>query len=228
MTTIRLSSSLLIIVLISLMLLPGGKDLFADQAVITDDGREVLLKEDGSWEFRSGDRFANTNDGQRVRLKEDGRWEYMGNAPMVSSAQVRTRGLDVKLDRAVIEIHEVKVQKNRRIKSQTVFYVNLASSPLINNDIEIRKNDVSLIEVKDNKGRHYPVISIQPSPTTLIPGTETSVAVRVDGSPQWWKNVKSMDVVFKPGIFGLQEPITLRQSVDDILKKKVDELAQSQ
>jgi hypothetical protein len=31
-----------------------------------------------------------------------------------------------------------------------------------------------------------------------------------------------MEIIFKPGIFGLQGPFALSQSVDDIDKKKVD------
>ncbi len=51
---------------------PAG---FAAQVVISDDGREVLLKDNGTWEFRSNDRYANTPDGRRVRLKENNTWE---------------------------------------------------------------------------------------------------------------------------------------------------------
>lgn len=47
----------------------------ADEIVLSDDGREVRIKQDGSWEFVSDDRFATTRDGERVRLKFDGSWE---------------------------------------------------------------------------------------------------------------------------------------------------------
>jgi hypothetical protein len=56
----------------------------------------------------------------------------------------------------------------------------------------------------------------------LQPASEATIVIRADGSPQWWKNVKTMKLVFSPGIFGIKEPITLSQSVDDIEKKKVD------
>lgn len=217
-----LTASMSFILLISISLLSSSHALSTDRVVISDDGREVLLKDDGSWEFLSDDRFANTDDGQRVRLKHDGSWEYMGNVPMTSSVQVRTKELDIKLDSVVIETHEVKVQKNKRVDSQTVFYLNLELSPLAKKDVIISKNDVPLIEVKDNKGRRYPVLSIQPSPETLKPGSNTTLSIRVDGSPQWWKNVKIMDISLKPGMLGLQETTTLRQNVDDIVNKKVD------
>ena len=222
MSTTHLPSFGFVTLLIVLTLLSIGDAHSADQEVITDDGREVLLKENGTWDFLSEDRFANTSDGQRVRLKHDGSGEYMGNAPLTSNTQVRTKALDIKLGSVVIETHEVKVQKNKRVDSQTVFYLNLELSPLAKEDVIISKNDISLIEVKDNKGRRYPVLSIQPSPETLEPGSMTTLSIRVDGSPQWWKNVKTMDIALKPELLGLQETTTLRQNVDDIVNKKVD------
>ena len=208
--------------MISLAMLAGSSTLYADQQVITDDGREVLIKQDGTWEFRSNDRFANTSDGQRIRLKEDGSWQYVGNAPMTSNKRVRTPELDIKLHKVVIETHEQKVQKNKRVKSQTVIYMNLELSPLASSKVSINKNDISLIKVTDNKNRDYPVLSVQPVPLNLSPDSDTTIAIRADGAPQWWKNVKSMQITFEPGVLGLQAPVTLSQSVDDIDKKKVD------
>jgi len=212
----------IIITIIALSSLAGSNALSADKRVVTDDGREVLIKEDGTWEFRSTDRFANTKDGQRILLKEDGSWQYVGNVPMVSKQQVRTTELDIKLEKVVIETHEKKVQKNTRVDSQTVIYLNLELSPLAKSSISINKNDISLIKVTDNKNRHYPVISIQPVPKILKPDADTKITIRADGAPQWWKNIKTMEITFKPGIFGIQEPVTLSQKVDNFDKKKVD------
>lgn len=228
MTISTLTPSRIISLLISLSLLSAGNALSANREVITDDGREVLLKEDGTWEFRSNDRFANTKDGHRVRLKDDGSWQYMGNAPMVSKQQVKTTELDIELQKVVIETHEKKIQKNTRTKSQTVFYLNLELSPLAKSSISINENDVSLIKITDSDGMDYPVLSIQPSPAALKPDTDTAVVIRVDGSPQWWKSVKWIEIEFNPGIFGIQEPIKLHQSSVDFDKKKVDGFEKSE
>jgi len=222
MTRTSLIPSRIVFLIISLSLLPGSNALSANQDVITDDGREVLLRDDGTWEFRSTDRFANTKDGHRIRLKDDGSWQYVGNAPLTSKQQIRTTVLDIKLGKVVIETHEKKVQKNTRSKSQTVFYLNLELSPLAKSNISINENDISRVKVKDSEDKEYPVLSIQAEPVILKPDSDTNVVVRVDGAPQWWKSVKSMEIIFKPGIFGLQAPVTLSQSVDDIDKKKVD------
>ena len=210
-----------------LTLLTAGNALSSDQRLVTDDGREVLLRPDGSWIFLSNDRFANTEDGQRVRLKQDGSWEYVGKAPMVTPARVRTTELDIRIQNAVIEIHERKVQKNTRVNSQTVFQVKLDLSPTAKQAISIDEKDVSLINITDNKGRDYPVLSLHPASAMLDPNSQMVVTIRVDGSPQWWKNVRSMNIVFSPGIFGIKDPISLRKYVDEIEKKKVDGFEES-
>ncbi len=227
MTRTNLAPWEIIITLIAVTMLSVSNALSADQQVVTDDGREVLLKQDGTWQFRSNDRFANTKDGQRVRLKQDGSWEYVGNAPLASKQRVRTNDLDIKIEKVVIETHEKKVQKNKRVKSQTVFYLNLQVSPLVESAVRIKNADVARIKVTDNNGKDYPVLSIQPSPATLEPNTKTTLIIRTDGSPLWWKNVKSMEIVFSPGILGIHNPIRLSNSVIDIDKKNVDSFENS-
>ena len=210
------------IVMIFIGLWPPGTALAADQTVITDDGREVLLRSDGTWEFRSDDRFANTHDGRRVRLKADGRWEYAGNAPRIAAEQVRTTVLDIRLQKAVIETQEIKVQKNKRVRSQTVFYLELALSSRATDGISLGKDDASRVRVTDSEGREYAVLSLRPDPLVLEPGSKTSVIIRADGSPQWWKSVNSMYIEFTPGIFGIEEKIKLSRAVDDFEHRKVD------
>ncbi|MBT8438438.1 MAG: hypothetical protein KJO91_01840 [Gammaproteobacteria bacterium] len=221
MTKIKLTTSIFLFSLALLALLPVKIAFSDDQQLMTDDGREVMLRDDGTWEFRSDDRFANTKDGRRVRLKSDGSWTYIGNAPLSSIMQVRTTDLDVLLQHAVTEIHEKRVQKNKRVKTQTVFYLKLVLSAQAEKNISLDTTDVSMISVVDDKGREYPVLSIQPVPVILKPGSDATVTIRVDGSPQWWKSIHSMNIVLNSGIFGLQESMTLSQNVEDIEKKQV-------
>lgn len=222
MTT--LTHALTGILALALLAAPSSQVLAADERVVTDDGREVLLRQDGSWEFLSDDRFATTADGRRVRLRGDGSWYYTGDVPPLSDQEVRTRDLVITLQQAVIQTREVKAQKNKRISSQTIFHVQLELSPHANSGITISESDMSLIEVKDNRGRNYPVLSMHTSKAELAPGATEALEIRVDGSPQWWKSVKSMDLVFNPGIFGIQEPVRINRPVDDIVKNKVDSL----
>lgn len=218
--TRRTSLNIRIPLMVSFLMLPS-QALPGAQEVFSDDGREVLLKEDGTWEFRSNDRFATTSDGRRVRLKADGSWQYVGNALLTSKQQLRTTEIDIKLQKVVIETYEKKVQKNKRVKSQTVFFLDITSSPQAQQDISVGEKNISNIKVNDSNGRDYPVLSIHPASQIIKPGSRTSVTVRVDGSPQWWKDVESMEISFQPGIFGLQDPAAFKKNIVDFDIKKV-------
>jgi hypothetical protein len=221
MTTTPLTPSSFITTIITLSLLLGSAALVADQDGITDDGREVLLKEDGSWEFRSNDRYANTQDGQRVRLREDGSWEYVGNAPLVLKEQVRTTLLDFKLQRVDIEIHKEKVQKNVREEKQLVFYLDISVSPAAKESITINHTDLSLIQVTDNKGKSYPVLFLTPGHIVLGPDSQHSLAIRAKGAPSKWDGARSMELELRPGVLGNNDAVKLSQNISDFEKKYV-------
>ena len=207
---------------ILLLLITINDNVFAAQEVIIVDGREVLLKEDGTWTYHSTDRYANTNDGRRLRLKDDGSWQYVGNAPLTTIDQVRTTNLNIKLKKVVIEKYEKKVQKNTRVKTQTVFYLHLENSAQAKRNISVKNSDISLIEVNDNNGKNYPVLSLQPGSIQLKPDTNTTLVIRAEKSPSMWDDVKSMEIVFKPGMFGIQKTIILKQMTIDFDEEKVD------
>ena len=192
------------------------------QEIVIVDGREVILNSDGTWKYLSTDRYVNTKDGTRVRLKDDGSWQYMGNVPLTSKEQVRTTDLDIKLQKVVIETYKKKSQKNTSVKTQTVFYVHLAYSPQAKRNISINKSDISLIEVKDNNGKNYPVLSIKPGSKQLQANTSTTIVVRAEKSPSIWDNVKSMEIVFNTGFLEIETPVTLSQNTIDFDKENVD------
>ncbi len=199
----------------------GSTVVDADQEGLTDDGREVLLKEDGTWEFRSTDRFANTKDGQRVRLRADNTWEYVGNVALTAKDQIRTTLLDIKLKEAVFEVHIEKAHKNVRKNSQTVFYLNIHVSPAATENITISNTDLSRIQVRDNKGNVYPVLSLRPGPISLTPDSEHAVTIRAKGAPSVWDNAKSMELELQSGVLGNDAAITFSQNISDMEKKKV-------
>ncbi len=217
-----------LITIATLLFIPVSYADTIDQQITTDDGREILLKADGRWEYRSTDRFANTDDGRRVRLKEDGSWAYTGNAPLKSKTQVRTADLDIKLNKVVIETYRKKTQKSARIKTQTVFYVQLNNSTQAKAAINIEDSDAALVEVMDNNGKIYPVLSIKPvlslkaGSSKLQPGAETILTIRAEKSPSIFDDVKSMEVSFKAGIYGIKNTVSLSQKVTDFENVEVD------
>jgi hypothetical protein len=190
--------------------------LYADESIISDDGREVLIRDDGSWEFRSGDRYANTKDGRRIKLKADGTWVYVGNAPLVTKEQARTTTVDIKLQKVEFEVYKQKVHKNVRKESQTVFYINVDVSPLAETPLSIKDTDLSRIKVDDDKGKDYPVISITPETTDIAPDSNQTFVIRTQDTPSLWDGVKLIELTIEPGVLGNEETIQFSRKYHDI------------
>lgn len=202
--------------------LPGSVMAAGSRDALSDDGREVLLKPDGTWVFRSNDRFANTSDGQRVRLNDDGTWELVGNAPRISEAQVRTTDIDIQLVRAVIEKQETKLTRNTRVTTQSVFHLRVKVSPQAGEGLRVQSAAPSKFSVKDNRNNVYPVLTVRPESADLQPGSEQTFVVRADDSPSILTMANSMSVEVAPGVFGNAGPILFNYSLRDIEYEKVD------
>jgi hypothetical protein len=196
--------------------------LLANQALISDDGREVLLKDDGSWEFRSEDRFANTSDGRRVRLKEDGSWVYVGNAPLVTKEQARSTIVDLKMQKIEIESHKEKVHKNTRTERQTVFYINVDVSPLAKQSLRVADTGLDSILVMDDKGNKYPVLSIKPDKIEVAPNSNQTFVIRARDAPTIWDGAELMEIQLPVNILGNPEPVTFSRKLYDIEQVRVE------
>ena len=198
--------------------------LAADRNATGDDGREIILKDDGSWEYKSTDRFATSEDGTRVRLKDNGNWEFIGNAPVVNKQQVRTEALDVKLGDIVTEFYKEKVGKNTRHMSQTVFNLNIDVSSY-SQGVDTKLSHFNLFKITDSRGNEYPIMSITPQTKHLKAGEEYQVAIRVDGSPsgQFAVGIKYLYVEVDKAVFGSRENLKFSRRADEAkrVRKKV-------
>jgi len=220
---IKISLSILLVLLscTSPALVETAHAESATKNIVTLENRKVILNEDGSWKYHSDDRYAQTKDGDRIILKEDGSWSAAGNAPLTSKQQVRTTELDVKLQKVIVESYKKKSQKNTKIKTQTVFYVQLDYSPQSDKNLIINDSDITLIEVKDNNGKDYRVLSLNPAQAQIKPEEKITLVIRADKSPLLWDRVKSMTITFKVGIIGLKSPISLSQKTGDFDEENV-------
>jgi len=203
------------------LLFASGLCLADSRVIITNDGREILLNDDGTWQYHSTDRFANTKDGRRIRLKQDGSWLYLGNTLLKTKQQVTTSTLDIKLQKVVVETYKVKTQKSSRIKTQTVFYLAIKNSLLSKVPLNISAN-TSLLAVSDNNGKNYDVISLRSNVKQLLPGEVAKIVVRAKKSPLLWDNVKSMQLLLKPELFAIKKPVMLGKQVIDFQQQNVD------
>ena len=205
----------------------------AAQQATGDDGRQVVLNKDGSWEYSSADRFATTSDGKRVRLKADGNWEYTGD--VASEAQHRppalaadkqfidAQSLELTLADLVIETIRGKksqAHKNTRKKTQSVFYIDIAADPTAADTVTLPLKAADF-SVDDTDGRSYAVLSVAPALLMLEPGDEATVVIRADGSPHWW-TTKSMSVTLDKTVFAGRKDIVLTRAMSNAKNKRVE------
>ena len=198
----------------------------ADHQALADDGREVILKDNGSWEFKTNDRLATSEDGTRVRLKSDGSWAFIGNAPAQSEQQVRTESLEIGLDKIVTEFTKGKTNgKSSRYNAQTVFHLAVDVSSY-GETVTPLFTDLSLFVATDNKGTVYPTLKIDAGNSNWQPGTEQRIAIRVDGSPSSsivWGSTK-ITLTIDKRVFGTAVDLSFTERTNEIKKKKVAEL----
>lgn len=188
----------------------------ADRNATGDDGREIILKDNGSWEYRSTDRFASSEDGTRVRLKDNGQWEFIGNAPVVSKEQVRTQALDIQLGDIITEFYKEKAGKNTRHMSQTVFNLKVDVSSY-SQGLDTNLSHFNLFKITDSRGNHYPVLSVSPQHKHFDAGKEYQVAIRVDGSPsgQFAVGIKYLNIEIDKAVFGSQQNLEFSRRADE-------------
>lgn len=193
----------------------------AQLTAISDDGREVILREDGQWEYLSTDRFANTSDGRRIRLKQDGQWEYSAEPGKQSAQQFINDAITVKLDR--VEIEEFKelatsMRKNSRVTTQTSFYFTATASSLGQTAIPILNSGNPVIDgfsVTDDRGGEYSIIELSPSDAeTIKPGESITYNLKISASPKWGPDIISLHIDKK--VFSSDKDIVLSMPVDNI------------
>lgn len=196
-------------------------------SAIADNGREVVLNEDGSWTYKSNDIFATTETGQRVKLQPNGQWQAvekaMAPAPISTPRQpvqyvtVQNPALDtfgdIRLDLMTIETQRETVGKNTRKRSNLVLYVDTGDSLIT--------PAAAKLKVMDSKGREYPVFSSERG--TSQPGGQPRLVIRAKGAPRFW-GVKFFSLQLAPGTLGNDQGVELRKPMSDVLRKEVNVL----
>jgi hypothetical protein len=204
--------------------------VYADQTVLSDDGREVRLRNDGTWEYVSNDRFATSEDGKRIRLQSDGHWVEIKDdrnwiaipaQALQQSRDVVTEGaFEVELSEVRIESVRTKKKKNSRLRSQIVTTLKISSAT----DSRLQL-DVSAFSLTDSRGRSYPLVAFAPDNLSLTPGATGAVTMIWDGSPRWW-GIKFLRLQIEAGVLG-QADVELTKSMSEITKLEVEALTQA-
>jgi hypothetical protein len=187
----------------------------ADEIVLSDDGREVRLKNDGSWEFVSEDRYATTRSGERIRLRADGQWETVEDlswqtATVVSQNPAPAAGLMVS-DFVIESVRSTK-HKNSRVRSQMVIDIRMAER-----DGMAKPPAAASVGVKDSKGRRYEITSVK--------ATTSGLRIIADDAPTWW-GVKYFEITIPGSAKGTGKDVALRKPISDVVRRNVAELTQ--
>ena len=212
------------LILVALSVSLTSYNVSSDTIAVADDGRQVVLDDNGSWKYLSKDRFAITENGSRVRLKGDGQWEPVANLLVQKSDQVVTSHVDVSLKAVTIESYRKKLLRGTINSTQTVFSMNLNLSESSEN-LSPRLNDSNLIQVSDDKNKQYSIISITPSEALVKPGGSLMFFVRVDGAPTGLlaAGTKLLFLNIDAAVFGTSSDLEFSSRIDDAEAIKKDE-----
>ena len=199
----------------------------AKDNIVILDGRKILLKDDGDWEYVSKDRYANTQDGRQVILKENGKWEYVNKNEAIKMAPAPTPYANpdipvMQLQKGVVESIIKKQGKGASIKTQSVIYIDINIPSNAQTTFMLGNHDKNNITVTDDKDNRYKVLAVQPE-ISLKPGETGTIQIRVDGSPSILDYVTYMYVHFTPAINGIAKPMTVKAKWKDFIQKSVDE-----
>ena len=203
--------------------LPG----FGDQRILTDAGREVLLRDDGTWEYLSDDRFGTLKDGSRARLQSDGSWEIVEDEVGLISipAQALKRSEDtIRSDEIYLEISGITIenQRGKNRKNSTLRAQMLVEIKLETNSFDLFGLKKDLIKVSDSRGRLYETKKI--IILENISDKEKVLGILLDGAPRWW-GVKFFVVEFEQGFLGNDRKLKLKKSSTEITRLEVDTLS---
>ncbi|MDA0978867.1 MAG: hypothetical protein O3B72_09935 [Proteobacteria bacterium] len=191
---------------------------------LSDDGREIRLNPDGTWEYESQDRYATLPSGERIRLKADGRWETVAAdsawaAPLVSATTAAGRQdisrvssqLTLVLGDFVIETVRSTQHKNTRVKSQML--IEIRSEGTVSGSPSIEPQSISL---QDSRGRSYEILAIAWRDNVLM--------IRADDAPRWW-GVKYFQLTLPGGAFGSAGDIQLVKNMSEVVREEVESLS---
>jgi hypothetical protein len=161
---------------------------------------------------------AVTDDGRKVLLRQDHTWIFI----QPSHVDWNTGSTQILLDKAVIQTHTIKVQKNKRVRSQMVFEFNLFKSADSASSRAGAALDTSLVAVADDTGKSYEVKSLQLVSTADNQDEADRLLMKVDKSPGLLSRAEHIEVVFQARLFDSEQAIRFRTPVDDFETVEVD------
>lgn len=203
----------------------------AEEVVISDDGRQIQLKGDGTWVQLSRDRFAINSAGQRVRLKADGTWTLMSDVEAAARPQAQAAApltpiqaaSESTLHLAKVEILRRKIKRAKSIhaETRTVYHVGVLNDS--NSTIDLTGRLERMLTARSSAGGRFEILAVDVEVEQLSPGERANIRVEAAGAPQWF-GVKYMQLEVAAGALGNSDRRILSKSMDEVEKRSVDRL----
>jgi len=215
-----------------LLVMAWGANVTAAEDVVSDDGREVRLNEDGTWSLLSRDRFATTSDGRRIRLMTDGRWDLIidPEAPLANTLRSVSAGVALSHNQmgknatrillTQVDILKVNTTKHKATTAdtRTFYYLNVTNNS--DQAIQLTQDKRDAISASDSKGRQYDVEALRFGSDVIASGESQQLIVIIDGAPRWY-NVRYLSLELAANTFGQHSRVVLSKNMPDIETKVV-------
>ena len=205
------------------ILLVLASSAVAEEVVVSDDGRQIRLNDDGTWVQVSQDRFATNAQGQRIRLRADGSWNVISASSediVRSGAIPNTASLQ---DEPVIFLKNVEILR-REIKRAKSSHAETRMRYTIGVDNKTEQT-VALdltgpFEATTNRGGEYPLLSAD-GPRQVLAGQQAEVVVVVEDSPAWF-GVKFLSLEVPAKAIGNAGARLLNKNMNEVKRVNVD------
>jgi len=196
----------------------------AEEIILNGDGREIRLRDDGTWEIVSDNIYLDTSEGRRVVLTPDGRWRYVGLAPVVKDDQYRELFVEVTVASAVIKETREKVGSGKNVRSSatTQFELQVAVAKSASGPLELAKLNTADFSVRDNRGNVYPVLEVSAAHNSIAPGEQTRVQLLCEDAPSGFKRSKTLTITIAKQAFATAQPVQLEIEYDNIQRERIN------
>ncbi len=202
------------------LLICASTAAFSAEVVVTDDGKQIRLNDDGTWTQVSQDKFATTASGERIRVRANGSWNYV-SAP---DNQVAHKPLPVVTDEVVIFLEsveilrrEIKRSKSKHADTRMRYTVRITNGT----DDTIAVDKDAAFRSTTNRGGDYDLLSVT-GPSTVLPSTVADLIVVVADSPAWF-GVKYLSLEVPPNALGNSVRRLLNKDMDEVKRLRVDQ-----
>ncbi len=216
------------------VLIPVGASAAED--VVSDDGREIRLHDDGTWSILSRDRFVTTRDGRRIKLSPDGKWSVItqaenapfadasevsevpaaaaaGNQPQRAEDIIAPGSAGILLTRVDILKKKTKSHKAVTVDTRMAYYLRINNPS--DQPISLNQQQTDKMIAVDSKGRRYPVLALRYDKEQISSGASEQVVVLVDGAPRWY-GVKFLSLEIDDNTFGSHRKIVLSKNMNAV------------